>query len=263
VAGTDTALAILPCGTGNLLARNLGLPIHTADAVKVATANVRRRLDVGVVDDDRCFLVMAGMGFDAHMLHDAPAALKARIGWAAYGVAAARHLCEIPMRLQITLDHGVPISRQARTVLIGNVGRLQGGVRLLPQATPDDGLLDVAVLMPPRRRNWMALAWALLRKRPTAASIEVFRARHIHIVSDQVHPREVDGDLIEPSDSLMVAVRPAALWLCVPPSTVDGHNAPASSERSGASKRRGASETERITTAAVRKPDVGASATDP
>jgi undecaprenyl-diphosphatase len=227
VTGTDTALAIVPCGTGNLLARNLELPIRPRDAVELATENVWRRLDVGVVDGEHCFLVMAGMGFDAQMLHDAPAALKARIGWAAYGVAAARHLCEIPMRLRITLDDGDPVSRRARAVLIGNVGRLQGGVRLLPQARPDDGMLDVAVLMPPRRRNWFMLAWALLRQRRTPAALEVMRARRIHIESDQEHPRELDGDLIDPSNAMTVTVLPAALWLCVPPSTVDSRPTPA------------------------------------
>jgi YegS/Rv2252/BmrU family lipid kinase len=216
---TDVALAVLPSGTGNLLARNLGLPMRADDAVAVATADGRRVLDVGVVDG-QCFLIMAGMGFDAHMLHDAPAQLKARIGWPAYGLAALRHLCTMPMTVDISLDHGAPFTRRARAILVGNVGRLQGGIRLLPAAVPDDGMLDVAVLMPPRRRNWAALAWALLRQRRTPPSLEVFRARHVDIRSDQVHPRELDGDLIAPSDSMTVALRPGALVLCVPETAV-------------------------------------------
>jgi diacylglycerol kinase family enzyme len=216
---TGVALAVLPFGTGNLLARNLGLPMRVDDAVAVATADGRRVLDVGVVDG-QCFLIMAGMGFDAQMLHDAPAELKARIGWPAYGVAAVRHLCATPMTVDISLDHGTPLRRRARAILIGNVGRLQGGIRLLPAAVPDDGMLDIAVLMPPRRRNWAALAWALLRQRRTPPSLEVFRARHIDVRSDQVQPRELDGDLIAPSDSMTVELRPGALVLCVPDSVV-------------------------------------------
>jgi diacylglycerol kinase family enzyme/membrane-associated phospholipid phosphatase len=216
---TGVALAVLPFGTGNLLARNLGLPMRVDDAVAVATADGRRVLDVGVVDG-QCFLIMAGMGFDAQMLHDAPAELKARIGWPAYGVAAVRHLCATPMTVDISLDHGTPLRRRARAILIGNVGRLQGGIRLLPAAMPDDGMLDIAVLMPPRRRNWAALAWALLRQRRTPPSLEVFRARHIDVRSDQVQPRELDGDLIAPSDSMTVELRPGALVLCVPDSVV-------------------------------------------
>ena len=215
LAGTEVALAVVPAGTGNLLAANLRLPARPARAVAIATEHGRRRLDVGVVEG-RCFTVMAGMGFDAQMLRDTPETLKARLGWPAYVIAAARHLCETPMQVSISLDHAPPFTRRARSVLVGNVGGLRGGLRLLPAARPDDGLLDVAVLMPPRRRSWLPLAWSLLRRRPTAPVMETFQARHVTISSDREHPRELDGDLIEPSRILTAAVRPAALWMCVP-----------------------------------------------
>jgi diacylglycerol kinase family enzyme len=150
------------------------------------------------------------------MIHNAPERLKARLGWPAYVLAAARHLCTAPMRVDICVHYGQPVTRQARMVLIGNVGRLQGGVRILTGARPDDGMLDAAVLMPPTRRSWFPLAWALLRRRPKAPTIETFRGRHIEIVSDREQPRELDGDLIEASDRLTAEVRPAALWLCAP-----------------------------------------------
>jgi len=216
LTGTGVPLAVVPSGTGNLLAANLKLPTRAADAVSAATAHGRRRIDVGVAGD-RYFTVMAGMGFDAQMLRDTSDTLKARLGWPAYVIAAARHLCGTPMQVAISLDHAPPVTRRARTVLIANVGRLQGGLRLLPDAQPDDGLLDVAVLMPPRRRDWLPLAWALIRHRPTAPVMETFQARHVEIISDTQQPRELDGDLIEPSHTLTAAVRPAALWVCVPP----------------------------------------------
>ena len=215
LAGTDAALAVVPAGTGNLLAANLKLPAHPAKAVVAATAGGRRRLDVGMVEG-RCFTVMAGMGFDAQMLRDTPESLKARLGWPAYVIAAARHLCETPMQVSISLDGAPPFTRRARTVLVGNVGELRGGLRLLPAARPDDGLLDVAVLMPPRRRSWLPLAWSLLRHKHTTPAMETFQARQVEISSDTEHPRELDGDLIEPSRTLTAAVRPAALWMCVP-----------------------------------------------
>ena len=215
LAGTDVALAVVPAGTGNLLAANLKLPAHPAGAVAAATSGGRRRLDVGVVEG-RYFTVMAGMGFDAQMLRDTPESLKARLGWPAYVIAAARHLCETPMRVSISLDGGPPFTRRARTVLVGNVGELRGGLRLLSGARPDDGLLDVAVLMPPRRRSWLPLAWSLLRHKRTTPAMETFQARQVEITSDTEHPRELDGDLIEPSRTLTATVRPAALWICVP-----------------------------------------------
>jgi undecaprenyl-diphosphatase len=215
LAGTPVALAVLPLGTGNLLAANLALPTQVAAGIAAATGPDRRLLDVGVIED-RCFTVMAGMGFDALMLHDAPATLKARIGWLAYALAALRHLCEIPMTVDISLDYGPPVTLPARAILIGNVGRLQGGVRLLPDAVPDDGLLDVAVLMPPRRRQWLALAWALLRSNPTTPILSVSRAAHVQVTADRPQPRELDGDLITPSRTMTVQVQPGALWVCAP-----------------------------------------------
>src|SRR5437763_982960 len=120
------------------------------------------------------------------------------------------------MELRISIDDGPSLTRRARTVLIGNVGRLQGGVRLWRDAQPDDGLLEVAVIMPPTRRHWLSLAWALLRQQRSPATMEVFRALRIEVTSDRTHPRELDGDLIEPSHTLVATVRPAALWLCAP-----------------------------------------------
>jgi undecaprenyl-diphosphatase len=227
LVGTETALAVVPAGTGNLLAANLRLPARPADAVTAALSGIRRRLDVGVLEG-RYFTVMAGMGFDAQLLRDTPETLKARLGWPAYVIGAVRHLCETPMHVSISLDGAPPFTRRARSVLVGNVGELRAGLRLLSDARPDDGVLDVAVLMPPRRRSWLPLAWSLIWHRPTAPLMETFQARQVRIVSDQQQPREFDGDLIEPSHVLTATVRPAALWLCVPRPRSAG--IPASSE---------------------------------
>ncbi|GAA1808452.1 diacylglycerol/lipid kinase family protein [Planosporangium flavigriseum] len=215
LAGTDVALAVLPSGTGNLLATNLGLSSDVQAGVAVATGGRRRRIDVGVVGD-RCFTVMAGMGFDAEMLAATPETLKKRVGWPAYVISALGRLRDRPMRVQIRLDDRRPIRRRARTVLVGNVGRLQGGVPLLPAAEPDDGCLDVAVLTPRTLRHWLSLAWGVLRRRRDVARMETFRARRVEITSDREQARELDGDVIEPGRSLTVTVRPGALCLCVP-----------------------------------------------
>jgi diacylglycerol kinase family enzyme len=213
LVGTDTALAILPFGTGNLLATNLGVPARTKDALSLVTSGQRRRLDVGVLGD-RPFVVMAGIGLDALMLRDAPETLKRRIGWPAYLWAAARHLCEPPMTLTLRVDDGRPVTRRARMLLIGNVGRLQGGIPVLPGARPDDGLLDIALLMPPRRLSWIPLAWALLRQQPTPPLMELFRANRLHVTSPHHHLCELDGELLTAARTLTATIRPSALWVC-------------------------------------------------
>ena len=215
LAGTDVALAVLPAGTGNLLAANLGLGTDAATGVQVALDGGRRRIDVGAVED-QCFAVMAGMGFDAQMLEGTSDTAKKAIGWLAYVGGAAKHLLDRPMRLIIQLDGGAVMHRRPRTVIIGNVGRLQGGVRLLSAAEPDDGKLDVAILSPTNLVHWAALGWAVVRRKERVPQMETYTAEHIEIRSGRPQPRQLDGDLIEPGKALSVSVRHRALLLCVP-----------------------------------------------
>ncbi|WP_245712851.1 diacylglycerol/lipid kinase family protein [Micromonospora nigra] len=215
LVGTEVALAVLPQGTGNLLAANLGLSTDLAAGLEVAIERGRRLLDVGAVEEHH-FAVMAGMGFDAQMLEATNETTKKRIGWPAYVVGAARHLRDRPMKVLIRLDDQKPLRRRARSVLVANVGRLQGGVRLLTEAEPDDGYLDVAVLSPRTLRHWLALGWAVLRRQDRVPRMEVFRARRVEIVSNRSQPRELDGDLIAPGRTLKAEIRRRALWLCVP-----------------------------------------------
>lgn len=215
LVGTEVAMAVLPGGTGNLLAANLGLSTDLAAGLEVAIERGRRLLDVGVVND-QVFTVMAGMGFDAQMLAATSETSKARIGWPAYLMGAVRHLRDRPMRVSIRIDDRPPLRRRARTVLVANVGRLQGGVRLLADAEPDDGYLDVAILTPRTIGHWAVLIWAVLARHDRVPRMEVFRCRRVQITSAKRHPRQLDGDLIAPDRALRVHVRPKALWLCVP-----------------------------------------------
>ena len=215
LAGSGVALAVLPCGTGNLLAGNLCLPTAVAEVVALAVGGQRRRVYVGALENG-CFAVMAGMGFDAAMMESSSDVLKKHLGWPAYVLGGLRRLGDRPMRLRIRLDGQPAIRRRARSVLVANVGKLQGGIELLPEARPDDGVFDIAVLTPRHLRDWFTLAWAVLRKRPSAPRMETFRARNVTILSDKVQQREADGDLIAPSRELSVTVRPGALLLCAP-----------------------------------------------
>ena len=214
LAGTDAALAVLPAGTGNLLATNLGLPDDPTEGVRVAVERGRHLLDIGEADG-QVFAVMAGMGFDAKLLESASSTLKARIGPLAYVLSALKHLRDRPMRVEIRVDDEPPLRRRARSVVIGNVGRLQGGVRLLADAEPDNGQLDVAVISPRNLAHWARLAWGVLRRHEHVPRMEVHRGSRITVTSDRDQPCELDGDVIEPRRELAVTVRPAALWLCV------------------------------------------------
>ena len=215
LAGTEVPLAVLPGGTGNLLATNFDIPAELDEAVQIAVTGDRVRLDVAAMDDDR-FVVMGGIGFDAAMLRDADPKLKEHLGAVAYVLSGFKNLRRRATRFQLRLDDRPPIERTGQGVLIGNLGRLQGGLPVMPDARPDDGLLDVAVLQTRTVLDWLALAARVLLRRRKDPQLELFQARRIEIHCDTPQPVERDGDPAGPRDHLVVEVVPKALTLCVP-----------------------------------------------
>jgi len=214
VAGSGIPLGVLPCGTGNLLARNLGLPLSPDEALAVALTGSDRRLDVGTANG-RPFVVMAGIGFDAEMLDGADERLKNRVGWAAYVLSALRHLRERPVRMVLRADGGPPQRCWASGVIVGNVGSLQGNVRLLPDAAPDDGVLAVAVLAAPGWTGWLRLAAdVLLRRGP--GRVARLACRELVVQASRARPWEVDDEVAGSTRQLRVTVEPGRLLVRVP-----------------------------------------------
>ena len=214
VAGSGVPLGVLPCGTGNLLARNLGLPLSLDEALAVALTGSDRRLDVGAANG-RPFVVMAGIGFDAEMLDGADEWLKSRVGWAAYVLSALRHLRERPVRMAVRADGGPPQRRWASGVIVGNVGSLQGNVRLLPDAVPDDGILDVAVLAASGWTGWLRLAADVLLRRKTGR-VAHLTCRELTVQAGRARPWEVDGEVAGTTRQLRVTLEPGCLLVRVP-----------------------------------------------
>lgn len=215
LAGRDAALAILPAGTGNLLASNLGIPSDLSAAVDTALHGNRRRIDVGRVDG-RSFAVAAGIGFDADLLGGAPAALKRRVGWLAYAISAVKHLGDPRLTVRIALDGGRPVRMRVRTVVVANVGELRGGLSVAPSADDQDGRFDVVVVAPRRPVDWVGVVYQTLRRRPHD---QVGRSRaakvDVTVVKGRAN-RQLDGDSIDPGDRLDVRMTPGALEVCVP-----------------------------------------------
>jgi undecaprenyl-diphosphatase len=216
LAGTGIPLAIVPRGTANLAARALRVPSGLAAALAVAFGEHQRRIDLADAEGIT-FAAMAGMGVDAAVVGATPSLLKRRAGWVAYAATGASHLPGRRTSFAVRLDGGEPLIRQARAVVVGNVGLLPGGFLLLPAARPDDGLLDVGILAPSGPFGWARVGYRVLaRSRQDDCHLERYQARRVEIRASQALPRQVDGELIGGGRSLTVTVRPGALLVRVP-----------------------------------------------
>ncbi|MFF7292643.1 diacylglycerol/lipid kinase family protein [Microbacterium sp. NPDC008134] len=228
LAGTETALGIVPQGTGNLLARNLGVPLN---GMKPALERVRdatpQHIDLGWVDFDgqtRAFAVMVGFGIDAQMLVETDDDLKSKAGWLAYVEAMGRALAGTEMTdITVTIDDRKPEEVRGHTMLIGNCGMLQGGIRLLPDAQLDDGLLDILLVSSEGPLQWLdtvrSFVWdngirRLLGKDDSAVSTESTQHLAVEKISVELASPlvfEIDGEEMGEVSSFSVRVQPGAL----------------------------------------------------
>ena len=216
VADTGVPLAIIPMGTGNLLARNVGLPTGLDEALAVALDGVQQPIDAGRVNGTM-FVVMAGLGLDAQMLDGTSEPLKKRLGWLAYAISAARHLGDRPVRVTVSADGGRRRRMRASMLIVGNVGWLRGGLPLLPDARPDDGMLDAVVLIAGGLTGWLATAAAIALRRPARDRIYRVQFTELQVSLDQEQPWELDGEVMGSSRQLTVVAQPGALLLRMPP----------------------------------------------
>ena len=159
---------------------------------------------------------MAGLGFDAAIMRDAPEGLKKAVGWPAYVVSAGKHLRGRGIRVTITLDGGAPMHRRVRTVVVGNVGKLQGNIPLLPDAKPDDGILDVVVIATRNVLDWARVGGRVLRRADVPdRRMERFTGKHVLIEASHPQPRQLDGDVIEDGRTMDITIEPGALQVRV------------------------------------------------
>lgn len=226
LAGSGTALGLLPAGTGNLLARNLAMPLaDTAGALRTALCGSSLSIDVGRVriDDgteEQVFLVMAGMGFDAAIMAGAPPRLKARWGPLAYFISGIRELKGPQIRIGLVLEDGPELRRRVRTVLVGNCGRLLAGLVLMPAARMDDGLLDVMAIAPKGIIGWLAVtARVLTRRRSGHPIVEHWQGSGLTITAEAPQQTQLDGDPVGRAQVLHMRVDRGALLVRVPAAT--------------------------------------------
>lgn len=238
-------LGIVPRGTGNLLARNLSIPLNNpSKAIQLALTGNTKSIDLGWVDveiegetERHAFAVIAGFGIDAHMITETNEDLKEKAGWLAYVESLGRAL-SASESVEITLsfkddddDHNEDAGEReirAHTLMVGNCGTLQGGITLLPAADPTDGELDVLILGAENVGGWLDtmrnMMWdngimRLFGKDDTAAvssdSTTHDRTTRVTIELSEARIFEVDGDELGETQTITISVQPGALQVRV------------------------------------------------
>ena len=218
LAGTEMPMALIPAGTGNLLARNLSIPMDTDAAIRLALHGRLEAIDMVTCtfdDGEERFVVMAGMGLDAQIMESTDSGLKKVIRSGAYAVAAVQNAIPDPFNATITLDDAPPVRRQMVMALMGNVGTITAGMTLFPRAAPTDGMVDLLLASPGKVVDWARLGAQIL----TGQEMEGFtltRARRVLIETDRPVPFELDGDTAGSTRTLRAEVDHGALRIVVP-----------------------------------------------
>ncbi|WP_066522536.1 diacylglycerol/lipid kinase family protein [Curtobacterium ammoniigenes] len=256
VHGSDAALALLPSGTGNLLARNMHLPLDSLDtSAQTIFSGDDLTIDFGTLQVEResgerepfGFLVMAGLGLDARMLANTNDDLKRKVGWLAYVDSLIRSLRDSNgIEFRFRLDDGPTRALRAHTVIVGNCGTLQANAMLLPDAVIDDGVFDIVVLRPRTILGWLRivarvfwenaiLRWVNRSRLGSSAAgrrivngakkertLRYLRGTSMTLRLEHADEFEIDGDSIGKVAAFRAEIDPASLRVRVP----KGHRIP-------------------------------------
>jgi diacylglycerol kinase (ATP) len=242
VRGHDVPVALLPSGTGNLLARNLKMSLgDIPGSISAAFTGTERRIDLGMIRieredrtrDTHAFVVMTGLGLDAKMIANTDEDLKKKAGWAAYLKAMAKSLRdpdELHVRFQ--LNDGRRKRTVLHTLILANCGSLPGNVLLLPDAVLDDGLFDLLMARPGGFLGWIRvavkIAWTngVIRRTKTGRDLagEQKNDKDVHYNTgtaftarfDRAEEIELDGDGFGKAAAFRAWIEPGALRVKTP-----------------------------------------------
>lgn len=220
LAHTGVSFGLVPAGTGNVLARNLGIPLDENDALTIALDGTPTQIDLvrATVDDEHDqathFAVMAGIGIDGQIMQATNAQLKKVVRTGAYAVAVAQNLTWAPVPATVTLDGEVFTKRPASLMLVGNVGEVMGRVQLFPQASATDGQFDLIVTGPRGVVGWARWGVQLLAKQ--AMKNSQTRGHSVRVELERPLPYQLDGDTEGEARIFEAEVVPGALTINLP-----------------------------------------------
>jgi diacylglycerol kinase (ATP) len=214
VAGTDVPVGIIPKGTANQVASNLGIPRDVEEAVEVAVNGLPAPIDLGQLEDGRYFALAAGAGWDAAIMAGATRELKDRWGFGAYIYAGLRVGVKPPLHRYRIVADGREIRVRAAMVLLANMGQFMANtvppvaVTVAPEVSYQDGKLDVCIFAPHSIRDVASLVWRVLRGGFSADErLIYFQASEIAVHADPPAVTEIDGELLGHTPLIAHAVR--------------------------------------------------------
>jgi diacylglycerol kinase family enzyme len=242
MSGSGVPLTIVPSGTGNLLARNLRLPLDNPETMIRATFDGDTLpVDVGFAalrrssgkTDEHAFVVMGGMGVDAAMIANTNSTLKKSVGWVAYVDGAARSLPKAkPFRIMYQIAGHRLHAARVQSVLFANCGSLPAGLELIPEASVTDGSMDIVIFQPKGPLGWIfvwrRVAWdnSVLRKfragrralslRTRDNAVRYARGAEVEVGTSEEQHVQLDGDEFGEAVSIRARVVPAGLTVAIP-----------------------------------------------
>ncbi len=252
LAGSGVSMAIVPSGTGNLLARNLGMDLGLDASVRRAFTGNDRRVDLchaklgrpDGTNERMGFVVMAGFGLDTGMIEHTDERLKKRIGPLAYGQGILRSLMRgRSVKVTYTVDGDRIAETALHTLIFGNCGYLINDFPLFPSARPDDGVIDVVAMAPRGFIGWVAIfnrlavnsartalnSWRGVPPRPAeekagqrrvsipraVGAMEYAWGERVTVEMASPHPFELDGDPVGVVNRVDLEIEPGALLVRV------------------------------------------------
>ncbi|MFV0405550.1 MAG: diacylglycerol/lipid kinase family protein [Propioniciclava sp.] len=226
LAGSGVELGILPLGTANLFAHNLGLRTRLlrialrraltpgATPVDIAWASWRPVIDTQLAPSTRecAFLVMAGVGHDAATVVATQETAKARFGWLAYLASGASRLRARPLAMRVSTDMRPARRIRTWTLIVANCGEIPAGIQVVAAASPFDGQLDTLEVPLSSPRQWAAVAATGLWPRlGNTVALRYGQAQTVWAVPDHPTPLHLDGDPVGDVADLRVRIQPGAL----------------------------------------------------
>ena len=216
LAGTETALGMMPFGTSNIWARETGISREPLEAAQLMATGERKLIDLGKAGD-RYFVLFAGYGIDAQITRNVSLGVKQRVGAAAYGISAFREALRWQSRpMTLRLD-GVQQRLNVLMAFAGNTRLYAGITKITPRAVADDGLLDICIYQGKGKRDIVTHATrTLLQMHRKSPSVLYKRVKSLEFEWDnEPLPVQLDGDPLGYCPD-RVEVAPGALWVVVP-----------------------------------------------